>query len=121
MAKKFKPLRKKIHIPIYEADVWIVLNDDLESGVAMLPKSIRAHYDPQSDGAAAAICFEQAPVWGLVFRPDYTTTGIIHHEVAHIVRSLFAFIGHIIDPENDEPVSYLEQWLNDEVSYIINK
>ncbi len=116
MAKKF--VKKKIKIPIYDANLWVVVHDDLEKGIAMLPRCLDIDAT-EDDKDVQAICYSDFPHYGIAFDYNSLSPGIIHHEVAHVVRDIMHAIGFTIDPQNDEPVSYFEQWLNDKVTDIV--
>lgn len=100
--------KKTIKIPIYEAEVTIILDKDLEY--------VEKKYKTISLKNYGAVTLQNnAHHKKYVVAFEYVSAGIVAHEVVHLVNYLFLDCGLQLDRENDEAQAYLTNWLVDKI------
>lgn len=107
---------KDLEIPLYRGSLIIVLTNDNDKLVNILPsfprdKNIYGHtwHDNWKGDNGYFII--------LNFDNDYRKiyNGIITHEAIHATHMIAAQRGFVSDFDNDEPIAYLAEWITDQV------
>jgi hypothetical protein len=104
---KCKPIRLHFEIPIYEVSVWLVVDED----AYMRRVDMADTFGEYNLGAFAGLCAWKDNQFGLFFYPNGLTHNTISHEVTHLALRIMKWIGFDIDPENHEPLAYLQGYL----------
>lgn len=115
-------LYKRIAIPIYECDLIVCIGDSIEESVDAIPRRHKEMVDLSNfDNSCQGVSFVRHPFYILCFTTESIGSGIVHHEIGHVTRSLMCDIGFKIYADNDEPLAYLEGWMSDKVYAFLEK
>ena len=117
MNKKEYLTKKIINIPIYEGKLIFVLSNSRE----LLRKKLNLHI-PEDDGLYAWAFdgyYKTENAHFIVLNPDFPykqiTHGVIAHECLHVANYIANYKGIKLDPNNDEPMTYLIGWITDQI------
>lgn len=110
---------KDIDIPIYKGIFVIVFCNDLE----LLKKTIPSLKDDFDDGKLYAHTiftdYKGSESFVCIFNFDHEITdispGVIAHEALHIVHRLAEERGIQVNTYNDEPITYLLEWVTNTI------
>ncbi len=112
---------KQVQIPIYKGRLLIALTNDIEK----LNRKTGINYSGDIFAFTITIEYknEQAYLVVLNFDDDFAkiTHGIVAHEAVHVANFIFERIGVVPSFDNDEPLTYLTQWVVDEIYKVVNK
>lgn len=111
-------IRKRIRVPIYDLDLWLVVAEDIYQAALLLPVELRCQAVP-SDSNHRAIFYSESPYYAIVFDALELEPGIIGHEIGHAARQMMEDIGFTINSNNDEPLARLEDWITARVYKIL--
>lgn len=112
---------KKTWIPIYHANFNIILSNST-SKIEKFIKDI----DMSNPYASAIKHYNKGNCYSIVLNFDREdslkiTHGIIAHECLHIVNMILVDRGVLPDFNNDEPLTYLLEYITNKVHKFINK
>ena len=107
-------MKKKIKIPIIDAEIIVVKAKTIKDGL------ILAGLVNEEDKGELALCFHiHSRTISLIF-PEEVTTGLIVHECKHALNFLFEDIRHQLDTNNDELECYFLQYIFEQVNKTLN-
>lgn len=106
--------QKRINIPIYNYRLTIIIFDEYEELVGLIPKNTYDHcYDARglttSNGYAGIVCV------------DSQCESTIIHECEHVKNYIWECIGYTPNAENDEVDAYLLTYLYEKVVEVFCK
>lgn len=109
-------------VPIYGGYFITIITDDVEK----LNKDIKSSSSIDDVGAHTIFgAYKGIQAFILIFNPNHPhmgiSNGVIAHEALHAVNFLAENRGFIPDFSNDEPLTYLIQWMVDNVNAVFNK
>jgi hypothetical protein len=107
-------------IPIYKGKLVIILTDSKKKLNKILPD----FKDDEIYGHAWLAPYKNRAGYIIILNPtnSYSIThGVVSHEALHIVSFISKDRGIIMDPDNDEPLTYLIEYITDEVYRVLNK
>lgn len=119
MAKKSFANRRKLVVPIYDCILWVIVSQTVKDGALLLPPALKSAYTPDEDDNCKAIFYYDSGVgknYAIIFTLNAADGPVIHHETGHAARTILKDIEWRIDFDNDEPLAYLEEWINREVT-----
>lgn len=117
-AKLKRPAKRRLVVPIYDAEVWVVVADDIAAE--------RRKWEPVFGPAPAghdydALCsYDAGPTFALFFRRSVTLPTVAH-EVFHLTHRILEWVQAGFDPDHHEPGAYLHGFLMDEVCRAVLK
>ena len=112
MAAKKIFKRKKIHVPIYDVDLVVVVTDDI-------PAAYKREFGVQIDDLHAACLGYSGRKFGLFFEPKFKRRGIIAHEIFHLTHRILEKCTCNFDAGHHEPGAYLCEYLTEKVHAIL--
>jgi len=112
---------KVINIPIYGGKLVVMLTNNSQF--------VRKYYPDFEDDYVYAhainYTYKGNRAYYVVLNPDYkgvkVTRGVVAHEAHHIVTYLFHYKGILYDPANDEPFSYMLEWVVERIHEVLDK
>lgn len=113
--------KSDIEIPLYRGKLIVILTNDIDKLKEIIPdfrgETIYGHAYcggyKESSGYFVVLNFNN-PIKKI-------THGVITHESIHITSFLAEHVGFVPDFENDEPITYLAEWVTDEIYKLIKK
>lgn len=108
-------LKKKIVVPIYDADVWIVVDKDLKAA----RKKFEHLFGP-TDGEVDGLCCRSGQgVFGLFFKPSTCTREVMSHEIFHLTHRILEWASIKWKPSHHETGALLCGYLTERVCRVI--
>lgn len=105
-------MRKKIKVPIYDADVFIIVNSNIEKH----RKNLSYLFGPAPSGNYNALCSSSGDgYFGLFFIPSAVNLQVISHEVFHLTHRILDWAGCNFDSTHHEQAALLHGYLMVEV------
>lgn len=112
---------KAIPVPLYRGRFIIILSNSVEEVQKTIPEFKKEQFYGHSwhinyknrDGFAMVLNFEN--------KISKMTHGTIAHESVHIANFIADSRGLVSDFDNDEPITYLVQWIVDQTYLFIEK
>jgi hypothetical protein len=80
-----KPLRVKLNIPIYDADVWVLVDPDIHEARKTLNRDLGTSEAPE---ICTAWCDYQPGLFAICFSTDNIGLGTLSHELYHLTRRI---------------------------------
>lgn len=109
--------KKKIHIPIYGAELTVYLVDSYQE---LTYKKILPEYFSDMGGAMVIKPRDnELLIYKMIFERTTFPIGVVAHECLHLIRHLYQDIGITFNMENDEHQCYLMGFLFDKVYQFI--
>jgi hypothetical protein len=102
---------KVIKIPIYYAQLTVILFDKVEDVVKKY--KLKTKIELASYGALAFRVPDDYRHYAIALETDWRANVV--HEIIHVINYLYADLGIDLDLKNDEPQAYLAGWLFDEI------
>lgn len=104
-----------IELPIYELDIVTVISDDFST----VNKKFRLSLT-EEDFDVHALTLLHPEYRGrhevyLILKPKYLDYNTVCHELEHIVMYICQAKGISPDPENDEPLAYLQGYIGQKI------
>ena len=118
-------MKAKFNIPVFNVDVHVIVCDDMEKELRSLMKHYQEErdeewYEPARIGAAiASVVSSERLVNALLFDEQELTTGIVHHEIFHLVCHICDQTG--IKLGNTEACASIAGYAGAKVMELINK
>lgn len=113
-----------IKIPIYDGRLLIVLTNSYNKLIE-LDTGFKDDGDDSVYAFAQEIYHKGMVTWSVVLNLEYMpypiTHGTIAHEASHISHMVLGRAGAQADFDNDEPVTYLTEWVTDEIYKVMKK
>jgi hypothetical protein len=106
-------MKKELHIPIYDAVLWLIVADDIAA-----ERKLMSHwFGPVPDGNQYdAICsYGDGHNFALFFEPQACTIKTVSHEVFHLTHRILDWSGAHFDSSHHEQGSLLHGYLMDMV------
>jgi len=113
-----KRLAKKITVPIYDAELWLVVSDriDLER------KRMEPVFGPAPEGGYSALCsYNGTGRFALFFKKSDVTLKTVSHEVFHLTHRILDWVGSNFDSDHHEQGALLNSYLMDQVFHSISR
>lgn len=101
-----------VRIPIYGHHLHILVQNDYQQTWDKLFPD--AGWKPGKKASGSA-CFDYVRGVAYIVVGEDATAGTVAHEAAHIAHFVMQHIGAKLDPDNDEPLCYLQSWIVDEI------
>ncbi len=98
---------KKLHIPIYNALIYVTRCKDEAARLAVVKTG--AKVDNYTFSCDACVFYGNGVQ--VLFLPAGASFGTLAHEVTHLVLNLFYYKGVTPDVDNQEPTAYLMGYL----------
>lgn len=101
---------KHLHVPIYDAKVWLVVTTDI---VEERAKSEWAELfgDEEADPGWDAVCFRNHSKFGLFFKPSAVDVSTVAHEIFHLTHRILEWVGANFDSSHHETAALLNGYL----------
>lgn len=114
-----RPLKTKLHVPIYDAKVWLVVSDDIEAS----RKAMERLFGPAPDihGYDALCSWSGGGTFGLFFLRKSMSLNTVSHEVFHLTHRIMEWVSANFDPDHHEQGAMLHGHLMSEVMKKIRK
>lgn len=107
-----KTLKKKITVPIYEADVWLFVADDIHAERTKV-KNIFGE-PPAKDSYGALASYDGVGNFGMFFESRKFTICKLAHEVFHLTHRILEWTNSNFDSGHHEQAAmlcgYLMEW-----------
>lgn len=120
--KKYFKVNSK-RVPIYVGKLVLVITNDKKKVRKMFPNVFYEGEEPYGHSIEAD--FGGWRGFHVILNFDHSrakvTHGIISHEVYHITSFIADRVGVLHDPDNDEPMAYLNGWIADQIYKWIDK
>lgn len=110
----------RFKIPIYGLELFVSVGDSIHEVIESIPESFRTP-EEEGDDNCKGVSFCQHPKYAIGINLKYIDRGIVHHEIGHVCRAMLGDIGFKIDPNNDEPLAYLEDWVANKIDHFLTK
>jgi len=104
-------VHKKLHIPIYDATLYLVVTKDIEKAYKRLK-----YFKHDQDGlpSCSALCSSDGEGhFALFFEPDQLRVMAVAHEVFHLAHLVFGWVNSPFDLDSHEPQAILNGYLMD--------
>ncbi|HID7510313.1 TPA: hypothetical protein ACXHW4_004212 [Enterobacter hormaechei] len=105
----------KFRVPIYGADVWVVIDEEEAARLAAVKCGVTSGYFDMN----GAVFFGNDN--NVVWLPSDCTMRTMAHEAMHVVLNICHRRGIIVDTNNQEPVTYLTGHIVSEILGAHNK
>lgn len=109
---------RKIHVPIYEVNVFVVVADDLR--VERKRKKWVSLFGQMDDSDFWALCSRGPKGFGLFFKKDFLISKIVAHEVFHLTHRIMERVGDPFDSSKHEQGAGLYEWLWDRINAVLS-
>jgi len=106
---RLRQMKKKFHVPLYDAVVWVVVCDD----IAKERKKWENLFGPvQADEMYDALCSHSGgQTFGLFFERKIITLKIVAHETFHLTHRILDWVGGNFDKTHHEQAALLHGFL----------
>jgi hypothetical protein len=107
-------MKKELHIPIYDAVLWLVVTDDIGA-----ERKAMEHWFgpvPETDQYSALCSYGRGHNFALFFEPSACTVNMVSHEVFHLTHRILDWAGMNFDRSHHEQGALLHGYLMDLVS-----
>jgi len=107
---------KWFYEPIYKINYYFVVCKKQEG----FTSTVKKHYGTDIDhidgayGKSGLLISDEGKAISFVWVRTRTSYAHFAHELIHILINLFDHINHPLNPNNDEPVAYLAEYLTDQ-------
>ena len=106
--------RKKIHVPIYDVEVVVIVTNDI-------PAAYQREFGFEIDDTRGACLGYHGRKFGLFFEPKFARKGVIAHEIFHLTHRILEKCSCNFDSGHHEPGAYLCEWLTEKVYAVLEK
>ena len=113
MKKSFK---KRYLVPIYDADFWLIISDDIYDERAKMSDLFGDPPSPTYWGLCSSNGRGDVAVF---LKRSRITSRLVAHELFHATHRILQWIGWEFSPNNHEPAALLNGYLSDLVSQAI--
>lgn len=113
MTKHNRILKRCIHVPIYNAKVWLIVDKD----IIKERKKWEDHFGPapEIENYVALCCRSGRATFALFFSKQALTREIIAHEVFHLTHRILEWASANFDPEHHEQGALLHGYLMEKI------
>lgn len=105
-------LRKRVRIPIYGANLWIVVTDSIGWERAKM-KHIFGPSAPSEFSGSSGLCIWHSNNFAIILDKEDLNIEVLSHEVYHLTNGILSWSGAHIVNNNDEHGAILHGYLMD--------
>ena len=116
-----KEWRATFSVPIFDAQVMVIVSDDIEYSKRIVRRCVRDNMQPDNFSQSGAALMYSYPYYAVLWGRVEFDTGVLGHEVGHLCRQLLSDVGHKLKVENDEILALLEEWITRKLSKLLLK
>lgn len=113
-----KAFVRKLHVPIYEVNVFIVVAYDIAKERSR--KRWVDLFGAMDDSEYWAMCARGPKGFGLFFKSDFLISKVVAHEVFHLTHRIMERVGDPFDSTKHEQGAGLYEWLWERINAILN-
>ena len=111
---------RKVDVPIYNANVFVIVADDI-TVERLRPRWVRLFGDAPT-GDCNALCSRGGSYnFGLFFNSDATALRVVAHEVFHLTHRIMEWKGEPFDESKHEQGASLNEFLMCRVAYCVSR
>jgi hypothetical protein len=111
---------RKLYIPIYDVDVWVVVDKTIDDARNKLSKVFDRSKDEGTYDQHNGLCISQGTNFGLCFSEQSSKNAcIVSHEVFHLTHRILEYHMVNFDSENHEPAAILNGYLSARIHGIL--
>ena len=103
-------MKKRFTIPIFKADLWLVVADDMPTARRKMSKEFGDMPADMDDGAALS-SYDGAGRFGLFFDVKYITPEVVAHECFHTTHRILDYVNANFDKEHHETAALLHGYI----------
>lgn len=108
---------RTFEIPVYYIDVILAIHDDFNQIDQKYKLKLKETWIEEDPNDSHAITYmhpeyhDKVEIY-VMLKPKWLDIDTLSHEVAHIISFICSTKGIIIDPDNDEPLAYLQGYVS---------